>query len=46
MFTAALQNTANLMRKKPPNKDYMINLLFTFNPEHPIFAKDYVKPRP
>ena len=24
----------------------MLNLLFTFNPEHPVFAKDYVKPRP
>ena len=34
------------MRKAPPNKDYMLNLLFTFNPEHPVFAKDYVKPRP
>ena len=45
-FTAALQNTARQMRKTPPNKDYMINLLFTFNPEHQVFAKDYVKPRP
>lgn len=31
--------------KKPPNKEWLLYMLATMNPENEIFRKDYVKPK-
>ena len=45
-FAAAFQRTAEELVRKPPNKEWLVAMLATMEPDNPIFRKDYVKPKP
>ena len=40
----ALKKTAKLIRKKPPNKEWMLLVLAQIEPGHHIFSKQHTKP--
>ena len=44
-FDASFNRTALEILKKPPNKEWLLFMLATMNPESEIFRKDYVKPK-
>ena len=39
------KNTAERIRKHPPNKNFSLTLLGNFQPDHEYFKKDYQKPK-
>ena len=43
-LSISLQRTAHLVVKKPPSVHWQIMVLSTLDPDHAIFAKNYVKP--
>ena len=42
---SGIRRTAKYIRKKPPQVQWMILILSTLEPNHAIFAKDYVNPK-
>ena len=42
---SGMRRTAKYIRKKPPQFSWMLLILSTLEPNHAIFAKDYVNPR-
>lgn len=42
-FTVILRATADLIKAKPPNRDWLLTMLHTFKPDHAYFHKAYVK---
>ena len=38
--------TADRFLHHPPCKQYALTILYNLDPDHEIFAKDYVKPKP
>ena len=42
---AAMQQTAERLRKFPADAEWMVSILYTINAGHHIFAKGYVAPR-
>ena len=41
----AMNNTSKRLRKFPADIDWMVGILYTIKPEHPIFSKSYVVPK-
>ena len=44
-FDSSFRRTALEIVKKPPNKEWLLYMLATMNPENEIFKKDYIKPK-
>ena len=44
-FDGAFRRTSQELLRKPPNTEWLLAMLSTMDPEHAIFAKDYVCPR-
>ena len=44
-FDRAVQNTAHMISKKPPCKEWLLALIATMDPGAEIFNKSYVKPK-
>ena len=42
---SGIRRTAKYIRKKPPQVQWMMLILSTLEPNHAIFAKDYVNPK-
>jgi hypothetical protein len=42
--TPHVKATCERLLKFPPDSKWLVSLLYTMNPKHPIFAKDYVRP--
>ena len=42
----AMLVTADRFLNHPPCKNYALTILYNLDPDHEIFAKDYVKPKP
>ena len=42
---AAMKRTAERLRKFPADADWMVGILYTIKPAHPIFSKSYVVPK-
>ena len=40
----AYAETAELVLKSPPSITWQLMILGTINPDHGVFAKDYIKP--
>ena len=40
-----MANTAERIAKYPPDKNFLLLLLFNMHPNHEIFRKDYVRPK-
>ena len=45
-FAKALRATAEEIKSRPANRQWMLDFLFTLERGHRYFAKDYVRPRP
>lgn len=45
VFEGQLKATSELIRSKPPNATWMLNVLFTFDENHAFFAKAWLKPK-
>ena len=41
----AMLNTALLVRKKPPSKDWQLFMMTYLCPDHEVFSKDYERPK-
>ena len=41
---AAMLRTVDLVIDKPPNSDWMINIIGFLDPDHALFRKDYQPP--
>ena len=44
-FDRAVQNTKEVIRRKPPGKEFLLGLISTMEPDCEIFHKNYVKPK-
>ena len=44
-FDRAVQNTKEVIRRKPPGKEFLLGLISTMDPDCEIFHKNYVKPK-
>ena len=44
-FDGAFRRTAQELARKPPNTEWLLAMLSTMDPNHGIFAKDWVRPR-
>ena len=44
-FDSSFKRTALEIVKKPPNKEWLLHMLATMNPDSEIFQKDYLKPK-
>ena len=44
-FDTGIKRTALLIKQKPPSVNWMIMILSSLNPDHAIFAKNYVRPK-
>jgi len=42
---AAMQKTAERLRKFPADSEWMVGIMYTIKPDHPIFAKGYTVPK-
>ena len=40
-----LRRTALLIKQRPPDLKWMLQVMATLNPDHEIFNKDYCRPR-
>lgn len=45
-FDSSFRRTAEMIVEKPPSAPWLLALLSTMDPNHVIFNKDYVKPKP
>lgn len=42
---ASVKRTADLVHRKPPNRDWLLAMLSTMNPECELFKKNYIRPK-
>ena len=45
-FDTSFRRTALKIKQHPPNKEWMLGVLSTLDPQNELFTKAYVKPRP
>lgn len=44
-FDTGIKRTALLIKQKPPSVSWLIMILSSLDPNHEVFAKDYVRPK-